>query len=472
MTAIKFNTSYGGRDAATIYEVDQATKTLKPFGSGEAYTGAGYQFGQERVVTNPNEFAGYGVGDIINVNPRAQALDAIKGELNNFQNSTFAEESAPKRASSSLADKIAAEDQNISDALAEFNNLKTRLGSLTAPNYQQEYTKLRGEAGIPELENDFANTQKNIRELPYVNRQNMGNAGVTTEGQLSADTAQKGIPLEIQEANLIDRLKLAGDFVTNSLKFKELDSNSEREAIQNAISLAMDSINISRGRMGDLFDQEEKIEQRADKFRQTFNVTSRFYKFPGSATVYDAETLEPLTYEEYKKRGGIGSPGQEYTDTQEILPQTIQEERAIVADMASKYVDAGITLNDTLASAQAKLARSSIYKDQVRGPVQPRGPQPTVTERLLLNQANLISSTTNKLDQERATSGDGYANPNSYREAKRNFIASGGTTTDFYESFPVEVYISPGNRKGDLVVPESKSGSGVDPALAAWLGIN
>lgn len=472
MPAVRFNTSYQGYDPSTIFEVDQATKKLNPYGSGGAYTGRGNTFGQERLVTNLGEFAGYGVGDIINVTPRAQALDAIKGELNNFQNETFAEESAPKRQSSTLAEKIAQEDQNISDALAEFNTLKTRLTSLQSPNYQQEYTKLRDEAGIPQLENDFANTQQNIRELPYVNRQQFGNAGVATEGQLSADTAQKGIPLEIQEANLINRLKLASDFVTNSIKFKELDANSAREAMTTAINLAMDSINISRGRMGDLFDQEEKIEQRADKFRQTFNVTSRFYKFPGSATVYDAETLEPLDYNEYKKRGGVGAPGLEYTDTQEILPQTIQEERAIVADMASKYVDAGITLNDTLASAQAKLAKSRIYADQVRGPQAPRGPQPTVTERLLLNQSNIISTTTNKLDQERATSGDGYANPNSYREAKRNFIASGGTNTDFYESFPIEVYISPGNRKGDLAVLESNSGSGVDPALAAWLGIN
>jgi hypothetical protein len=41
------------------------------------------------------------------------------------------------------------------------------------------------------------------------------------------------------------------------------------------------------------------------------------------------------------------------------------EEKGMVMDLASKYVDAGITLKDSLATAQAKLKNSRIYQDQV-----------------------------------------------------------------------------------------------------------
>ena len=303
---------------------------------------------------------------------RSQQLGQITNELNTLQNDTFNEQSNPdQRRSSTIQQNIDAENKNLTDALAEFNTLKTKLTSLDAPNYEQTYNDLRTKAGVPGIENDFANNQKTIRELPYVNRQNFGNAGVATEGQLAADTEQKGIPLEIQQANLLDRLKLAQDFVNNSLKFKELDSNAARESLGNAINLVLQSVDLSRQRIGDYQGQQDRIEARAAEFRQANNIMSRFYKLPGTDLVFDSQTLEALPFEEYKKRGGVGELGQDsaFADVQEVQPQTVQEERAIVADMANRYVDAGITLNDTLAVAQSKILKSRIYQDQVRGPV-------------------------------------------------------------------------------------------------------
>lgn len=50
-----------------------------------------------------------------------------------------------------------------------------------------------------------------------------------------------------------------------------------------------------------------------------------------------------------------------------------QSERALVVDLASKYVDAGITPSDSLATAQNKVTRSRIYQDQVRPPASSGG---------------------------------------------------------------------------------------------------
>lgn len=73
-------------------------------------------------------------------------------------------------------------------------------------------------------------------------------------------------------------------------------------------------------------------------------------------------------------------------------------EQEIVADLASRYPDAGITLADTMTAAQAKLPRSRIYQQQTRlvdgtagvvtrKPGEPTTAQPTSTElnKLLTN---------------------------------------------------------------------------------------
>jgi len=81
----------------------------------------------------------------------------------------------------------------------------------------------------------------------------------------------------------------------------------------------------------------------------------------------------------------------------------------------------------------------------------PNGPGTTQTERLLTQQQNVITSASRLLDAERQTSGDGFANPNTYRKAKQDYIAAGGSSANFFQSFPLEVYVSSPNRKGDLL---------------------
>lgn len=289
--------------------------------------------------------------------PRATALDQIKNELNGFQQQTFeGGETSNKRAASSITDSITSEQGNYSSLTNEYNELRKKLQTLQAPNYQDQYNQLRQSSGIGAVENDFANNQKTIRELPYVNRQNFGNAGVATEGQLQADTQQKGIPLEIQQGNLLDRLKLAQDFVNNSLKFKEMDANASRQSLTDGINAVLQTIDLSRTNIQDLLAQQKTQidrDQIAQQFAFENRVSKPFYDIGG--TVYRTSDRMPAHNQaEYVAMGGKG----DFSDVQKISSDQLQE-RNIVADLAASYPTSGIQLTDSFATAQSKLASLS-----------------------------------------------------------------------------------------------------------------
>ncbi len=273
-------------------------------------------------ISGRNDINEQNVFDIVKqgFTPRADALNQITDSLNAHQDQLFqGSQAAPKRQSSSLADSIAADESNIDSALAEFNTLKTKLSSLTAPNYEQSYNDLRTAQGLPQLESDFAANNKTIRELPYVTRMNSGNAGIETEGQLAADTAQKGIPLEIQQGNLLDRLKLAQDFITNSLNLKEKDYNTSKEGIASAISLVADTLNLTRTHLQDLTAKQQEQQAREEmgqQFAFDNRVTAPFYDIGG--TVYRTSDRMPAHNQaEYVAMGGKG----DFSDVQKISPK-------------------------------------------------------------------------------------------------------------------------------------------------------
>lgn len=72
----------------------------------------------------------------------------------------------------------------------------------------------------------------------------------------------------------------------------------------------------------------------------------------------------------------------------------------------------------------------------------------TVTEQRQGAQGSLITKALAALNKSKGK--DGYTNPDIYRDYKRQYIAAGGTPSDFFQSLPVEQFISPDNRKGDL----------------------
>jgi hypothetical protein len=302
-----------GQAAAEFY----SQKTGQTFGSADelsSYVNSNYQ------GTNANS---QNVFDVLKTGftPRAQALDSIKNDLNAFQQDTFngGQPDSGKRKSSSITDSITGEQTNYDTTLGEYNTLRKKLETLSAPNYQGEYNKLRESQGIPGIEGDVANNQKTIRELPYVNRQNSGNAGVTTEGQLGAGTQQKSIPLEIQQANLLDRLKLAQDFVNNSLKFKEMDSNAARQSLTDAINTVAQTLSLSHTHLNDLLIQQQSQQERqklAEQFAFENRITQPFYDIGG--TVYRTSDRMPAhNPQEYVAMGGKG----DFSDVQKVTPQ-------------------------------------------------------------------------------------------------------------------------------------------------------
>jgi hypothetical protein len=370
---LKFNTPYKNLSPDTIFLADSGTRTLQPFGSAEALTERGFNFGQVETGA-PDAFGDYGLGGVIN--SRSQSLAGVKDELNQFQNSAFNQASeSKKRASSVLEDSINADQKSLDDALAEYKGLKDKLGALTAPNYQQAYTDLRTTAGVPALEQQFTDTRATRRELPYTERANTGNAAVATEAQLGAQTAEKDIPLGIKEANLIDRLQLASDFVNNSLKFKQMDSESARSSITDAASLLADTINMTRTHLSDLTAKKDKEQNRQDQalqFRLENNISTPMFNVGG--TIYDSGSLEGIPDEEtFQERYGMTLQDAVAKGLVTTISGEATQDKALALDLASKYPDAGILTSDTFAKASAKLKNSRIYQEQVRPPASAGG---------------------------------------------------------------------------------------------------
>src|SRR5207248_2726077 len=112
--------------------------------------------------------------------------------------------------------------------------------------------------------------------------------------QLGADTAQKDVPLYVQQQNLIDRLKLAQSFVDNSLKFKEMDQNASRQSLSDAINTVSETLNLSHTHLNDLIIQQ-KDQQERDQITQQFafenRITAPFYDIGG--TVYRTSDRMP-----------------------------------------------------------------------------------------------------------------------------------------------------------------------------------
>lgn len=103
--------------------------------------------------------------------------------------------------------------------------------------------------------------------------------------------------------------------------------------------------------------------------------------------------------------------------------------------------------------AQIQLLKAQTGKAR-RGPI---GDTATIKREQLTQLADII------LGQQRAESEDGFTNPNDYRELQNAFIdtlGSGGKTL-FRQRFPIEQFIAPANRVGDLRATADPAGKTV-----------
>lgn len=103
-------------------------------------------------------------------------------------------------------------------------------------------------------------------------------------------------------------------------------------------------------------------------FAQQNGVTTPFFTRDGKTIINTNSGREYSSPEQFFADGGSFDPAFMKANVQTVNPQ-VQQERAIVAELAVSYPDAGIALNDSHAVAQQKLGASFIYQDKVRPPM-------------------------------------------------------------------------------------------------------
>lgn len=251
--------------------------------------------------------------------------------------------------------------------------------------------------------------------------------------------------MQIEEAKAAEAMmyQRQQDFIRNSLAIR----GEERADAQMQLQYAQFEYGKKRDQLQD--------QRQAVDFALKHNIGTGFYFVGGIG--YDTSTGEAIDYNEYIKRGGDPN----FKNNVTTIEPGSEMERQFVIDLANKYPDAPIDiLNDDVATARSRINGSRIYQEQVRPPSSGGGGN---SKETLISQ--LLVSAKSNLDTQRAESGDGYANPNTYRENKTAYVSAGGTPTDFFQMFPPEVYIAPSNRKGDLDVYKNTA---EDPLVQAF----
>lgn len=259
--------------------------------------------------------------------------------------------------------------------------------------------------------------------------------------------ARQSAILQAQQAYEDKDFALAKLQIDEAKAAEALMYNRSQDFIRNTLAINQDERANAQIEYGKSRDQLNDQRQAAE-FAFKHNINTPFYFIGGVG--YDSSTGEALPYEEYIKRGGAA----DFKSNATVITPGSEMERQFIMDLASKYPDAPINiLTDDLATARERINGSRIYQEQVRPPQRSGGGSGSKDGMI----ASFLQTAKGTLDEERANSGDGYANPDTYRQAKAAYISEKGSATNFFQMFPPEVYISPANRKGDLDVYKKES---------------
>lgn len=176
---------------------------------------------------------------------------------------------------------------------AGLSTVRTRLEELNKQiaDKQAAYTSKEGDIN----ENPFLSEASRIGRLKRLNDQKQAEVGnLLDQYKQYADLYNSGI-----------------DEVNKSVERQVGDFNTQRQ-------VGTEELNYLLGIEKTQADNKAALQKSADTFAKDNNITSRFYKYPGSNTVYDSTTREPLTYEQYVARGGTGKPGAAFPDVQTL----------------------------------------------------------------------------------------------------------------------------------------------------------
>ena len=316
---------------------------------------------------------------------------------------------------------------------------------------QAEQQKL----GLPQQYEDLSNLNLQIADLTGAfNKQitgketkgiQEGTPALFFQGEQAALRRQKAAEigaLSVRQAALAGNIDLANQRVDKTIEL-------QFQPIENKIKQTLTFLDLNRAdmtsaerRKADSIKTALKLQatqlkqQKEDRSNALIaDIRSKFFKYPGSDQVYNTTNGEPLSFEEYKARGGKD----DFSNITEFNPIETQQ----VLSLAKKYPDAGIRPSDTLNEATAKLGNSAKYRKQTRV-TGGKGGVAKVTEKdsaILANQY---------LKQEAGT--DGYISPETWATALDAWVSDGHTISSFINRF--RQFVNPADPQDYIEFPK------------------
>ena len=324
--------------------------------------------------------------------------------------------------------------------------------------YQTEQNKLAGVPGAQGTVDDLQ-TQLNVilNEATQIKLTTQPNAGVTTQ----IDSRQRD---EALRKNAITALSVSSllDAAKGSLASAQRKANLAVEEkfgpIEAQIKAATDNLNLILNSPQYSVDQKNiALAQQQIQNQMSQAISQQKSNFEASQQIAIDAAANLATFKPTSQYSTAAQALQAIQQADPVTAQRIASETGLIEQpKADTPTPAGTSI---INSGGRQLLINDLTGETIKdlGASTSNTPTPGVTERLLASQQTVIQSAAKILDSQRSTSTDGYSNPDSYRKAKQDYIAAGGTAANFFQSFPVETYISPENRKGDLSGATSQS---------------
>lgn len=245
-------------------------------------------------------------------------------------------------------------------------------------------------------------------------------ASLRRNSEATARRLQGDVGLAEEEAqNYQNRAKVGLDFAST-------DFTSGQNKAQAALGFANEGAgtvqNKAQANLG--FANEDAALARSDKEAATAKANTLadgfpFYKYPGSAQVFDSKTNQPVDYNQYKAAGGIGVQGQgAFGDVKEVVGATGNKLLSVTEAKA---------LGVPYGTTQSQAANLSIT------PTTNRTTPPKVT----------LTQATNAADDDlkNATGPDGFVSPEQFQQSRKEWIDLGMDVNTFYSRF--KKYVNP-----------------------------
>lgn len=347
-------------------------------GANEAFVrGALKASGQKETPELIAQYTGKKLGDVISglglgekitgfgINPPTIAPEATKSPISDVKTEKVKTPTARDRIAEldEMANAMSGNiDQAYKDAgvQAYAENVNQLTSELDKLDTSETVRGVMASIDAQDLKDQFAEFEKGLNEAGAETSRNKG----IILGQKQDEINQKLQGLSSQQVRDLATYTLNRTNLTQQLQVAQgnyqIASDIAKQSAESMKWAYEQKLNLYKEL--NLIDQDQKDELTTKNDDDFAKMEKGYVQItPEQQTKYEQDILSG------KAEGSI------YTDVygQKWFKPSVasQEEKALVSDMAIKYADAGITLNDSLSTAQSKLKASKIYQDQVRGPV-------------------------------------------------------------------------------------------------------